>query len=156
LYLVNFTGLLLDGQVAMHHPQPALLRHGNGQPRLGLRVHGRADHRDVERDVARKLGARVGLRRDHVRAPRQQQHVIKGQGLRDGKMDHEDLSRWEGIAIAYFTSEAEKRDSLFAIRSSIASPMAFSMTWAREGTETGGLRRADLAPGDLREVRGSA
>src|SRR5205085_12537148 len=39
-------------------------------------------------------------------APRQQQHVIKGQRLRDGKVDHEDLSRREGIAIAYFSIES--------------------------------------------------
>ena len=61
LYLVHFIGLLLDGQVAMNNAEPALLRQGNRHVRLGHRVHGGADDGNIQADVARELGLRVGL-----------------------------------------------------------------------------------------------
>ena len=72
----------------MNDPDPALLRHGNGHVRFGNRVHGRADDRNIQPDIARELCLRIGLGRNHVRAGRQQQHVIESKRLRNRKMNH--------------------------------------------------------------------
>ena len=40
LHLVDFAGLVGDGEIAVHNADAALLRHGDGHARLGHRVHG--------------------------------------------------------------------------------------------------------------------
>ncbi len=72
----------------MDHPQPALLRNGNRQARLGHRVHGGADNRDIQPDIARKLRLGIYVRRNNVRMCGQKQYVIKGQCLWHWKMNH--------------------------------------------------------------------
>jgi hypothetical protein len=62
LHLVDFVGLLLDGQIAMDDAQAALLRQRDRHVRLGDRVHGGADDGNVQADVARELRLGVGLR----------------------------------------------------------------------------------------------
>src|SRR5205823_6592001 len=47
LYFVHFVGLLLDGQVAVNDPQPALLGQRDGHVRLGDRIHGGAHDRNI-------------------------------------------------------------------------------------------------------------
>ena len=59
--LGNFVGLLLHGQVFMDDTDAALLRHGNGGLGLGNGIHGRTEQRHIERDIARKPGANVGI-----------------------------------------------------------------------------------------------
>ena len=50
LHLVDFAGLLLDGEVAVDDADAALLRHGDGQARLGHRVHGCTEQRRVQQN----------------------------------------------------------------------------------------------------------
>ena len=47
LHLVDFAGLVGNGQIAMHNADAALLGHGDGHARLGHRVHGRGEQRGV-------------------------------------------------------------------------------------------------------------
>ena len=72
LHFVDFVRLLLDRQIAVNNPDPALLRHGNRHVRLGHRIHSRADNGNVQRNVARNLGLRVGRGRHNFRMRRQQ------------------------------------------------------------------------------------
>ena len=62
-------GLLLDLHVAVEHAEPAQLRHHDRHVGLGHRVHRRGEDRDVERDLARHPGARVGLARQDATIP---------------------------------------------------------------------------------------
>src|SRR2546429_317060 len=63
----------------MDHPEPALLRHSDGRPRLGDRVHGGAEQRDVEPDATGQLGGDLGLARQEIRVCRYEQHVVEGE-----------------------------------------------------------------------------
>ena len=82
LHLVDFAGLVGDGQIAMHDADAALLRHGDGHARLGHGVHGRGEQRGVERDVAGQLGLRADLHGHHLAVGGHQQHVVEGKGFR--------------------------------------------------------------------------
>ena len=53
LDLVDFAGLLLDGEVAMHDAEAALLGHGDGHARFGDGIHGGRKQRSVEGDALR-------------------------------------------------------------------------------------------------------
>ena len=88
LHAVHLLGLPIDGHVAMDEPDAALARDGDGQARVGDRIHGRSDDGDVDRDLARKAGARVGLSGQHRRFAGQQQHVVKRQPLRNISVNH--------------------------------------------------------------------
>ena len=66
LHPVDFGGLLLDRQVLVDDADAALLRHRDGQPRLGHRIHRRAQQRHVHADVA---GDREDRRRPRSAAP---------------------------------------------------------------------------------------
>ncbi len=79
----------------MNDPDAALLGDGDGHMRLGDRVHGRADDRNIQPDIARELRLGIGLSRNHVRAGRQQQHVVESKRLRNRKMNHS-VSRGNG------------------------------------------------------------
>ena len=72
LHLVHFFGLLLDGQIAVNDPEPALLGQRNRHVGFGDRIHGGADNGNIEADVAGELGLSVGARRDYIGAGRQQ------------------------------------------------------------------------------------
>src|ERR1035437_1671510 len=88
LHLVDFVGLLLDGQVAVNNPQPTLLRQRDRHVRLGHGVHGGAHDRNVQADVAGELRLGAGLRWNYVGASGQQKDVIESKSLRNGKMNH--------------------------------------------------------------------
>ena len=91
LHLVDFIGLLLDGQVAMNDSEAALLRQCNRHVRFGHGVHGGAHDRNIQADVARELGLRVGLRGNNVGTRGQQQDIVKSKSLRNRKMNHKCL-----------------------------------------------------------------
>ena len=82
LYLVDFAGLVGDGQIAVHDADAALLGHGNGHARLGYGVHGGRDQRRIQRDIAGQLGLRADLHGHHVAQGRDEQHIIEGKGFR--------------------------------------------------------------------------
>jgi hypothetical protein len=88
LHLVDFGGLLLDGEIAMNNAEPALLRQRDGHVRLGDRVHGGADDGNVEADVASELRLRAGLRGNYIGARRQQKNVIESKSFGNGEMNH--------------------------------------------------------------------
>ena len=53
LHAIDLGRLFLDRQVLVDDADAALLRHRDGQPGLGDRVHRRAEQRHVDADVAR-------------------------------------------------------------------------------------------------------
>src|SRR3984957_12150908 len=87
-YFVDFFGLAVDGHVAMDEANSALAGDGDGQARVGDRVHGRSDDRNVQRDFAREASARIGLRGEHGRFAREQQHVVKRERFGNGSINH--------------------------------------------------------------------
>ena len=66
----DFAGLRLDGHVLVNDADAAFLRDGDGEARLGDRVHGGGEHRDVQADAARELGGEVRFARQDVRVSR--------------------------------------------------------------------------------------
>ena len=48
LHPIDFRRLVLDGQILVDDPDAALLGHGDGEPGLGDRIHGRAGQRNVQ------------------------------------------------------------------------------------------------------------
>ena len=79
LDLAHLLGLFVRREVAMDDADAAGLRHGDGEPRFGHRVHGRRKDRDVELDVAGDHRADVGLPGHDLRVTGLQQHVVKSQ-----------------------------------------------------------------------------
>ena len=88
LDLVDLAGLLLDGEVAMDDAHAALLRHGDGEARLGDGVHGGGHQRSVQRDVARELGLRADLGGNDLGVGGHEEDVVKGQRFGEWRGDH--------------------------------------------------------------------
>ena len=82
LDLVYFVGLRRRAEVAVDDADAALAGQRNGQPRLGHRVHGRREHRDVQMELIVQLGADIDLGWQHLGKAGHQQHVVEGQGLK--------------------------------------------------------------------------
>ena len=61
LHLIDFIGLLLDGQVAMNDAKTALLRQRDCHVRFGHRVHGGADDGNIQADIAGELRLRMAF-----------------------------------------------------------------------------------------------
>src|SRR5204862_6272064 len=74
--------------VLVDEPEAALLRHGDGRPRLGDGVQRRADERDSEPDVAGELSTYIDLPRKDVALVRQQENVVELEGKRHVGIDH--------------------------------------------------------------------
>jgi hypothetical protein len=74
-----FAGLGLDRHVLVHDADAAFLRHRDGQPGFGHRVHRRRHHRQADADIACELTGKIDLARQHVRARRNEQDVVEGQ-----------------------------------------------------------------------------
>ncbi len=91
LHLVDFLGLLLDGQVTVHNAEAALLRQRNRHSGFGDGVHGGANDGHVEHDGACQLRLRADFRRNDIGATWNQQNVVEREGFRDGEMNHEIL-----------------------------------------------------------------
>ncbi len=88
LDLVDFAGLLLDGEVAVNDSHAALLGHGDGEAALGDGVHGGGHERGVEGDGAGKACLRADLGGDDVRIGGDQEDVVEGQGFGDFRQNH--------------------------------------------------------------------
>src|SRR5580700_428489 len=56
--------------------------------RLRHRIHGRAHDRNIQLDMAREAGPRVGLGRRDLAVRRLQQHVVKRKAFRDYLWNH--------------------------------------------------------------------
>ena len=81
-----------NGEVAVDYAHPALLGHGDGQARLGDRVHGGRHQRGGKRDAPGELGLGAHLGRDDLAVRGDQQDVVEGKGFGNGSGDH--LSGW--------------------------------------------------------------
>src|SRR5690606_8722806 len=62
----NFTRPRIGREVLVDDADPAFLGHGDGQARLGDGVHCGGHQRDVEHDVAREPGGKIGIARKDV------------------------------------------------------------------------------------------
>ena len=78
LHLADLIGLLLNGEVAVQHPDSAGLGHGDGQPAFGDRVHGGGHERDVQIDLSRKPGRDIHLGGHHIGRTWFEQNIVEG------------------------------------------------------------------------------
>ena len=79
LDLPHLLGLLGRREIAVDDADAAGLRHGDGKPRFGDRIHGGGQNRHVEVDVAGNARADIGLAGHDLGMTRLQQHVVEGQ-----------------------------------------------------------------------------
>ena len=93
LDLGDFRGLGLRVQIAVDDADPAGLGHRDGRPRLGHRVHSRADERRVQADRARQRRRHVSVLGHEVRLRRQQQNVVERQPFGDFCTGHAAVPR---------------------------------------------------------------
>jgi hypothetical protein len=82
LHLAHLAGLLLAGQVPVQHPDAAEAGQGDGQAGLGDGVHGGRHQGHGQRDARGEPAGGVGLGRQDVGGPGDQQHVIEGESQR--------------------------------------------------------------------------
>ena len=72
----------------MNDADAALLRQRDRQMRFRDRIHGRADDGNVQPDVPREAGARVGLSGENAAAGRLQKHVVESETFWNGFWNH--------------------------------------------------------------------
>jgi hypothetical protein len=77
LDLGHLRRLLLRREVFVHDADAALLRDGDRQTRFGHGVHGGGDERQVQPDVARKLGREGCVFGQNLRVGWHQQYVVE-------------------------------------------------------------------------------
>ncbi len=77
-HLVDFAGLVGNGEIAVHDADAALLRHGDGHARFRDRIHGRRNQRRVERNPLCQLGLRAHMRGHHLTVGGHQQDIVEG------------------------------------------------------------------------------
>ena len=73
--------------VLVDDAEAARLRHGDGEPALGDRVHRRRNQRDAEQHVAGEARSQVGVGGQHAGGGGHQQHVVEGQSFGDAHAD---------------------------------------------------------------------
>ena len=74
----DLLGLFLDGEILMDDAHAAGLGHGDGEPRLGHRVHRRGNERDAEFNAFGEAGSGIDLTGQNLRRARNQQHIVEG------------------------------------------------------------------------------
>ena len=84
LHLAHLRRLFVRLQIAVDHADAAGLRHGDRHLRLGHRVHGGGDDRDIERDRPGDAGADIDVGGHHLRQAGLDQHVVESERLRAG------------------------------------------------------------------------
>ncbi len=116
LDLVDLAGLGLDGEVAVHDAEAALLGHGDGHAGLGDGVHGRRHQRGGEGDPAGQASLRADLRGDDVGVGGDEQDIVEGQGFRYRGAKHTDclillqlIGRCGKAAVEVEVAENEQR-----------------------------------------------
>jgi hypothetical protein len=88
LHLIHLGGLRFNRKITMNHPDASLLRDGDGQMRLGDRVHRRAGDGNIQPHMARKIRRRVRLRRQDIAFGGNQEDIIKSDGFRKIRCRH--------------------------------------------------------------------
>src|SRR5205814_1766071 len=79
LHAIDFGRLAIDRHVLMDHANAALARHGDRHLRLGHRIHGGGDDRNVERNRASEAADDGNVTGMHRRVTGHEEHVVKGQ-----------------------------------------------------------------------------
>ena len=79
LAVLHVPALLIDREVPMEHAHATKPAEGDGHARLGDRVHGRREQRDVEGQLAGEEGAGRDLGGEYVAAGRDEEHVVEGE-----------------------------------------------------------------------------
>ena len=72
----------------MDNSDAALLCHGDGEARLGDGVHGGAEQRNIQSDIASDSCLRAHLGRNHFTVGRDKQNVVEGKGFWNWELDH--------------------------------------------------------------------
>ena len=78
LDLLNFAGLIGDGEILVDEPDAAFLRQRDRERGFGDGIHGGADERDIQIDAAREAGMRVRIAGNEIAASGEEQNVVKG------------------------------------------------------------------------------
>ena len=79
LDLGHMRGLLLSCQVLVYDADAALLRNSNRQSRLGHGVHSGGHERQIQANIARKLGGKCGVLGKDLGERWHQQYVVEGE-----------------------------------------------------------------------------
>ena len=78
----HLPSLFLYRHVFVYHADAPLARNGNGQFRLGHRIHGGRHERNVQLYVARETGRQIDLAGKDFRICRNQQYIVKRQAFK--------------------------------------------------------------------------
>jgi hypothetical protein len=77
----HLLGLGLDAHVLVNDPDAAFLGHGDSEARLGDRVHGRRDQRNIEGDAPGQTCGEIHILGQHRGMGGQQEDVVEGEGF---------------------------------------------------------------------------
>src|SRR5690606_30995352 len=83
LYPRYLARLFVGGKVFVDDAYATFLRHGDGQTRLGDRVHGRRHQGDIEGDIASESGYKRRITGEDLGRCRNQQHIVRGERFYD-------------------------------------------------------------------------
>ena len=92
LDLVGHGRLRLDAHVLVDDAQAALARDGNRHRGIGDRVHGRAQHRNVQLQILRQLNRQIHLARKHIASLGNEKYVVKSKTFADNRQLQHPLS----------------------------------------------------------------
>src|SRR5690606_1823637 len=79
LDLAHLGSLLLDGHVLVDDANAAFLSHGDGQTRLGDRVHGSGQQRNVQFDAAGQAGLQADILGQYLGITENEQDVVESE-----------------------------------------------------------------------------
>jgi len=77
LHFRDFAGLFLGGEILVDDADAAHLRHRDGEPAFGDRVHGCGHERHVQGNIASQLGFQAGVARENAGERRHEEHIIE-------------------------------------------------------------------------------
>ena len=81
LHPADFARLRLDGHALVDDADAAFLGDGDGEARLGDRVHGGRQQRHIEPDPARDAGGEIDLAWQNFRVGRNQEDIVEGESF---------------------------------------------------------------------------
>ena len=75
----------------MNEADASLLGQSDGEVRFRHGIHGGRDDRDVQSDLARKTGAGVSFRRQHIAEGRFEQDIVESEAFGEYVLNHRDF-----------------------------------------------------------------
>ena len=112
LHFLNLERLSLRRNIFVNDADAALLSQCNGERRLGHRVHGRRDQRDIQADPPGELCPRISRLWRDLAVARNQQDIVKG----DSVLDNLVLHLWDVTEPA---RAVHRRGTLSAVRATL-------------------------------------